>query len=110
MLQCFTLVCLIKCGKLFNAFFSPNQQYNEEFLLELEPTAETQLVTVVKPANSAEVATHIAHAPETELTELKSLNENIKMMDQRLLNLERKISLVIPLLRKTLKDELSLEN
>ncbi|XP_068720809.1 potassium voltage-gated channel subfamily H member 6-like [Montipora capricornis] len=89
---------------------SLEKQYNEEFLLELEPTAETQLVTVVKPANSAEVATHIAHAPETELTDLKSLNENIKMIDQRLLNLERKISLVIPLLRKTLKDELSVEN
>lgn len=60
-------------------------------------------MTQVEPANSAEEDTSVAVAPN--LTGVKVFEENIKLIDTRLLNMERKISLVIPLLRKALKDE-----
>ena len=59
-------------------------------------------MTDVEPAESAEEDKHTSNVLASKLTDVE---ENMKIIDNRLLNMERKISLVIPLLRKALKDE-----
>lgn len=70
--------------------------------------ADGHFVKAVKPATSDEEGYRLnqSQATGTKSTDLNDLNENVKLIDQRLLNLERKISLVIPLLRKALKDKI----
>lgn len=70
--------------------------------------AERRFVKAVEPATSAEEVDRFnqSQAAGTKSTDLSDLNENVKLIDQRLLYLERKISLVIPLLRKALKDKI----
>lgn len=59
-------------------------------------------MTDVEPAESAEEDKDTSNVLASKLTDVE---ENMKIIDNRLLNMERKISLVIPLLRKALKDE-----
>ena len=70
--------------------------------------ADRRFVKAVEPAKSDEEGYRLnqSQATGTKSTDLNDLIENVKLMDQRLLNLERKISLVIPLLRKALKDKI----
>ena len=70
--------------------------------------ADRHFVKAVEPAKSDEESYRLnqSQATGTKSTDLNDLIENVKLMDQRLLNLERKISLVIPLLRKALKDKI----
>ncbi|XP_067041117.1 potassium voltage-gated channel subfamily H member 6-like [Acropora muricata] len=81
---------------------------NEGFSWELEPVADRHFVKAVEPAKPDEEGYRLnqSQATGTKSTDLNDLIENVKLMDQRLLNLERKISLVIPLLRKALKDKI----
>ncbi|XP_015770277.1 PREDICTED: potassium voltage-gated channel subfamily H member 2-like [Acropora digitifera] len=84
------------------------KENNEGFSWELEPVADRHFVKPVEPAKSDEEGYRLnqSQATGTKSTDLNDLIENVKLMDQRLLNLERKISLVIPLLRKALKDKI----
>ena len=70
--------------------------------------ADRHFVKAVEPAKSDEEGYRLnqSQATGTKSTDLNDLIENVKLMDQRLLNLERKISLVIPFLRKALKDKI----
>lgn len=69
---------------------------------------ERRFLKAVEPATSAEEVDRFnqSQGAGTKSTDLSDLNENVKLIDQRLLYLERKISLVIPLLRKALKDKI----
>ena len=67
-----------------------------------EPNVEMNQMTDVKPAESAEEDKDTSNVLASKLTDVE---ENMKIIDSRLLNMERKISLAIPLLRKALKDE-----
>lgn len=62
-------------------------------------------MTEVESTNSGEENKETSVALNSELTSGKAFEESMKIIDKRLLNMERKISLVIPLLRKALKDE-----
>jgi len=71
----------------------------------LERNTEIDHVTHVEPADSAEEDEDSSNARTSKLTDVKVFEQNMKLIEKRLLNMERKISLVIPLLRKALKDE-----
>lgn len=68
----------------------------------METNVEMNQMTDVEPAESAEEDKDTSNVLASKLTDVE---ENMKIIDNRLLNMERKISLVIPLLRKALKDE-----
>ena len=65
-------------------------------------------MTEVEPADSAEEDKDTSKISASKLTDMNAFEETIKIIDKRLINMERKISLVIPLLRKALalKDEM----
>ena len=71
----------------------------------MEPNVDMSHVTQIEPADSTEEDKDTSLGMTTKLTDVKVFEENMKLIDRRLSNIERKISLVIPLLRRALKDE-----
>ena len=90
---------------LFVFALKEEDEFEEGAHWGVEPSTETNPMTEVEPANSGEENKETSLALISELITGKAFEESMKVIDKRLLNMERKFSLVIPLLRKALKDE-----
>lgn len=66
----------------------------------MEPSAETYPKTDVESPNPKEDMSSLMVRPSSSSNEVKDVQENLKVIDQRLLHMERQLSIVIPLLNK----------
>lgn len=71
---------------------------------ELERDTEIYPMIHVESANTEENKDNLLVKTSTS-NEMKDFEENLKVIDRRLLNIERRLSIIIPLLKRTSNDE-----
>lgn len=76
------------------------EDFGEGSSRRLEPSAETYPKTDVESPNPKEDMSSLMVRPSSSSNEVKDVQENLKVIDQRLLHMERQLSIVIPLLNK----------
>ena len=98
-------------GNLNSIFFNsfPFQEEEEAELFEgsprrLESKSEICHSKQVESANMDEDK-HNFLVQASKSSAMKEFEEHLKLIDRRLSNMERKMSIIIPLMKKTLKDD-----